>query len=666
MTRIGLLLLFALLHGTVHAATLADTLDKLERQGREAPEPALNALAQLPLTAPKDVLQQRLTQGLIYAANGRAHEARAAAETLRQAKPSLHGETGLIAADLVLAQLAQVEAKPDRAASHSQSGLQRLEASCTPFGPQCDWRRQWQFQVLASGAARARGLEDEAQRMAQGALNTAKAGKDAFRQTVSLVSLAAQDIRAGRLESAERLLRQARLLADQANEPGLKVRVLMFTAELRAARHDHEGVRSTLREGLALAQSAQLTRQATSILINLSDAALKSSHPAEAIRVLEQAQRGLSTLNDRRLEATIKHNLGMARLAMGQTAAGKRDIEGGLSLWEGSGARAELATSLQEYSEALAKAGDTPGALAAYHRERKLKNEAMAADREATLTALQSRYNKDAQKHEIELQARENAVQKALLDNHQARQRLWAWLAVVAGLIMLILALLVRRMRQTQRLLRRRQDDLRVQSEQDSLTGLANRRSLHRSIHAAQGAQGQYQGGLLLIDLDHFKRINDEQGHGAGDIVLQEIARRLQALLGPGDVVGRWGGEEFAIHLPQATPARTAELAQAVLQAIGGRAVLLPSVALRVTASVGFGTYPLPQEALHVTWEQALNLADMALYLAKSQGRNQAVGLAAVQADSPAALAEIEADFESATRHGQAQLLVLTGPALHN
>ncbi|MDZ7813605.1 MAG: GGDEF domain-containing protein [Ideonella sp.] len=652
--------------GPLWASSLAETLDKLERQGREAPGPALRALDLLPLTTPKDALQRRISQGLIYAANGRADEARSAAEALRQSDPALHGDTGLVAADLVLAQLAQVEAKPDRAASHAQAGLARIDAPCAAHGPACDWRRQWQLQMLASGAAHARGLEDEAQRMAQEALITAKAGKDAYRQTVSTVALAAQYIRAGQLDPADQMLRQAREMAEQAREPTLKVSVLMVTAELQDARHDHIGVRAHLREGLALAQAAQLTRQATSILINLSHLELKVGRPAQAIRALEQAQHKSTALNDRRVDATIQHNLGLAKLAMGQTAAGKRDIEAGLTLWEGSGARQELAASLQEYSEALARAGDTAGALAAYHRERKLKNEALLADREASLAALQSRFNKDAQKREIELQVRENAVRQAQLDNHQARQRLWAWLAVVSLLVMVILMLLLRRMWRTQKLLRHRQDDLRVQSEQDSLTGLANRRSLHRSIQAAQGSKGEYQGGLLLIDLDHFKHINDEHGHGAGDGVLQEVAKRLKGLLGPSDVVGRWGGEEFAIHLPQASPERTADVAQAVLMAIGERPVMLPSVSLRVTASIGFGTYPLPAAALQVAWEQALNLADMALYMAKSQGRNQALGLLAVNADSPEALAVIEADFETATRHGRAKLQVLVGPARHN
>lgn len=647
------------------ASSAMEALDKLERQGRESPQPALAALEKLAASTPSEMFQRRIIKGLIHATNGDATEARKAADLLRQADPAVHGEAGLVASDMVLAQLAIVEAQPDRAASHAQSGLQRLEAHCTPVGPTCDWRRLWQLQILAGAAARARGLPDEAQRHAEAAFQTAKTAKDSYRQALGLIALALQAIRADKLDQAEEHLLQAQSLADQQDDMGLKVRVLQFNAELHGARRNTSAERAALREGLALAQSAKLTRQATKILVNLSDLELGAKRPAEALKFLEQAQRSLDKLKDRRVDATIHHNMGMARIALGQVAAGKRDIEAGLALWEGSGARDELASSLQEYSLALAEAGDIQGALSVYHRERKLKSEAFAADREASLAALQTRYNRDAQKREIELQARENAVQKAKLDNHAAHQRLWIWLAVVAGLIVIILALVLRRMRQTQHLLRRRQDDLRAQSEQDSLTGLANRRSLHRSIQAAQGAAGDYQGGVLLIDLDHFKRVNDDHGHGAGDLVLKEVARRLKTLLTSQDVVGRWGGEEFAIHLPHATPARTAQVAQAVLHIIGDSAVLLPSLALRVTASVGFGTYPLPQDHLKVGWEQALNLADMALYLAKSQGRNQALGLASVQADSPEALADIEADFESATRQGKAQLLIITGPEPH-
>ncbi|MBQ0936871.1 tetratricopeptide repeat-containing diguanylate cyclase [Ideonella paludis] len=648
------------------ATALTDTLDKLERQGRESPEPALKALEALKVSRPDDEFRRQVTKGLILAANGRAKEARALADALRQANPVPGDSDGQAAADMVLAQLAQVEAQPEATARLAQSGLARLQSACAQQAPTCGWRLRWQLEMLASGAARIRGLDHDAQQLADSALTIAQAHQDPYRQSLSTLSLAIQAMRVDELDAAEARLREARQWAERSQEPDMKVRVLMFTAELHQRRNDLPGVQMHLREALALAQSAQLTRQTSNLWINLSDWALNAGRPQEAIRMLNQAHHGVRALNDRRLEATLHHNLGMARIALGQIAAGKREVEMGLALWEGSGAHDELAACLQEYSEALARVGDTSGALSAYHRERKLKREAMAADRETALASLHNRFERDAQKREIELQARENAVQRVRLDNHQARQRLWVWLAVLAGLIMVVLGLLVRRMRQAQQLLRRRQDDLRVQSEQDSLTGLANRRCLQRSLQAAQGSRGEYCGGLLLIDLDHFKRINDDYGHSGGDLVLKEVARRLSGLMGPGDVLGRWGGEEFAIHLNPAQPARGAQMAQAVLAAIGERPFELPTVSLTVTASVGFGAFPLSPDSLLIRWEQALNLADMALYLAKTQGRNQALGIRGLQVDGPEALADIEADFDDARRSGKVQLQAVAGPALHN
>ncbi|TDM06754.1 MAG: hypothetical protein C4K60_19920 [Ideonella sp. MAG2] len=644
------------------AHPLTERLDLLERQGRDSPREALAALAQLPLTEPKDLLQRQISQGVIHAANGDDARARAIAEQLRHADPKVHGDMGLVAYDLVLAQLAQIEAQPELAARHAKTALKRLETPCATLGPGCDLPRLWLLHRLAGDAARAMGLLDEAQRHVDTGLRIATSAKDAYRQVLSLIAQATIAKIREQLDVAETATQQARALADQVGDPVLKVRVLQFTAEMQRLRHDLEGMRTSLEESLALAQAAQLKRETTYILINLSDLELRAKRPTQALRWLEQARPEQLRFKDRRIEATIKHNMGLARLALGQLEAGKRDVEAGLALWADSGAREELSLFLQEYSVALADAGDVPGALAAYHRERKLKNEALAADREAALAALRQQHNPNAQKREIELQARENAVRQALLDNHAARQRFWVWLSVVGAVVAPVLALLLHRMRLTQRLLKQRQAELRAQSEQDALTGLANRRSLNRSIQAAQGPGGGYQGGVLLVDLDHFKHINDGHGHCAGDIVLQEVARRLQALVQADEVVGRWGGEEFAIHLPGASPARTAELAEAVLLAIGGTAIGLPTEKLRVTASVGFGTYPLPQQPLQVGWEQALNLADMALYQAKSQGRNQAMGLVAVQADSPKALAAIEADFESATRQGRAQLMQIPGP----
>ena len=246
----------------------------------------------------------------------------------------------------------------------------------------------------------------------------------------------------------------------------------------------------------------------------------------------------------------------------------------------------------------------------------------------------------------------------------------WPDLAVAAvmGTLALLaaaaaVALLYRRVRRTRRQLVSSQQALRTQSERDPLTHLANRRHFLSVMQTTRALGGSgFEGALLLVDIDHFKHVNDGHGHAAGDLVLCEVARRLSEAVRRDDLVVRWGGEEFLVLALQVPAEQAEQLAERVVGHIGRRPVVVQGKPVQVTVSVGYARFPLPPHVLPVGWEQAINLADMALYTAKNQGRNRAVGIVAAQAQSAPELRHIEGDFDRAWHEGRVTLKVAPGP----
>jgi len=161
----------------------------------------------------------------------------------------------------------------------------------------------------------------------------------------------------------------------------------------------------------------------------------------------------------------------------------------------------------------------------------------------------------------------------------------------------------------------------------DDLTGLVNRRHMEE-LAALEQRRAMRSGSLpclCLVDIDHFKRINDQHGHAAGDEVLRLFARHAAASMRETDVLARWGGEEFLVIWPgldleagltEAEHLR-ATIAQAQFQTLGGQA-------LRVSCSLGVAEHPL--HAGRGDWQLSLELADRALYRAKANGRNRVEG----------------------------------------
>lgn len=163
---------------------------------------------------------------------------------------------------------------------------------------------------------------------------------------------------------------------------------------------------------------------------------------------------------------------------------------------------------------------------------------------------------------------------------------------------------------------------LREQATKDSLTHLWNRSSIFELL-CRELARAEREGtpvGVVMVDLDHFKSVNDSYGHFAGDAVLCESARRLQGTIRQYDAIGRYGGEEFLVMLPGCDKQTSFNLAERMRKTLAQAQMSLNENAICVTASFG-ATVALPG---HVwTPESLIRKADEALYLAKRLGRNR-------------------------------------------
>jgi diguanylate cyclase (GGDEF)-like protein len=177
------------------------------------------------------------------------------------------------------------------------------------------------------------------------------------------------------------------------------------------------------------------------------------------------------------------------------------------------------------------------------------------------------------------------------------------------------------RLRRAHRAQRRKIDDLEQEKEMyqtlatvDSLTGVLNRHGIGQFI-AALGIT-RVAASVIVIDLDHFKRVNDERGHHVGDRVLRTLGDILRSCTRNTDAVGRWGGEEFVLVCPGASLANAADMAEKLRHRIM-ETNFIPEDPLPITASFGVATSSDSQ-----SFEDAFRQADQALYLAKSRGRN--------------------------------------------
>jgi diguanylate cyclase (GGDEF)-like protein len=165
----------------------------------------------------------------------------------------------------------------------------------------------------------------------------------------------------------------------------------------------------------------------------------------------------------------------------------------------------------------------------------------------------------------------------------------------------------------------------------DPLTGLYNRRELMSHLDFTTAGAERYQTplSLIMLDIDHFKDVNDSYGHQAGDEVLQTVARIMRDSVRSGDLLARYGGEEFTIVCPHTEGDGAIVIAERIRRAVMETPVAARTGKIPVTLSAGIATYPR-----HGSAEKLLKDADQALYEAKRSGRNRVCRAAPTEAQA--------------------------------
>jgi diguanylate cyclase (GGDEF)-like protein len=569
-----------------------------------------------------------------------------------------HVPVAAAAADYLRAALL-VREGPYRIQQTLLDGLRRWPAEGPP-------RLRLQLQQALAWSYEQSGRFDEALRLRQANLALADALGPDWRRSEVYRDLAYTQFLLGQGARAATALAQSRLLAEISGDALSQSETYTVDAMIKGDAGDAAGELAASNAALLLARQAGAHEKEVLALANLADHYLRRGDYTLALQLSRQALPLARALNDDVAASVALANTGLALVSLKRRAEALPYLKAALDIERRAGATTHLARMEEEQGRYFEKAGYLADAMAAYQRHRRLADEVFRQDQQQAILVLQEQYDAQARQRELALLEADNRLKAEALRGVYLQQRLW-WITAAAGLLLLgLLGLLLHRLWQRRRVLAAGNAWLRSQSERDALTGLANRRHLQRQH--PQG--GVFKGGLLLLDLDHFKRINDSCGHGAGDAVLRSVAQRLLATVRDGDQVVRWGGEEFLVVTPELSGLALDTLAQRLLQAVGGEAVQVrksravataSAVDLPITASIGYAAFP--QAAPGLPWEQALRLIDAALYLAKAHGRNRAYGVQALQAPAQANLASAALDLEAAWRSGQARLAAWSGPA---
>jgi diguanylate cyclase (GGDEF)-like protein len=433
-------------------------------------------------------------------------------------------------------------------------------------------------------------------------------------------------------------------------EDRMGILAVLATAHIGAG-HVDEGRRWS-REALAFGRAKRLPTGG--VLNNYGHLLRQEGQFAEALAVFEELAKQVDPRDPPEVRAVAEKNLGETLVRLGRHAEAAPHLQLARTLYEETDVRPkrlELYPVLIDNLEALGRYAE---ALVAMREFKALSDEVTSTESKTRIGELENTLDLERKSQALAEAEASNEVQRAenaALQARQARARALnlALIAslVAAGAVLLLLWRTHRLRTRSHRELAARSVEIEQQrnalaelntaisqqSREDELTGLGNRRQLLEAIAEPANFAGQHL--LVMLDLDHFKTINDSYGHDAGDRALQQFADTLRAVARQGDLLVRWGGEEFVWVCRGAGADQGPALCERLLRQIREQP-FVEGTSHRVTASLGYVPLPTWDNAAP-DWETALRIADYAVYCTKASGRDGWTGF--VGEGSPADLA---------------------------
>ena len=467
----------------------------------------------------------------------------------------------------------------------------------------------WRGSAQSLLGEQAKALFDflEAQRLYEVAGNTTAAQSN-------LISIATIYRRLGEYDKAGDYLRQSMIFAQRKQDKQEQMVVNLQLGFLATERGDAAAAVAPLQQALALARETGSRQSVGAALLALAESGNARQQYAEALQYLEHAVREFQDVSDKSNTGMLALQSAEAHAGLGQHELAAREFDVAEANVRHSNNMRYLAELYEERSKNQEALGKPSAALADLKLKMKA-DAALARMAKTQITTLMS-YQFDTERRELE--NRKLAADKTLKEQQLAaleRVRSWQRLAILLAGVLLVLMLWLawRQWRQSRRLHRL--------ALTDPLTGISNRRHIEHMLHMAVDEARRTHRGLtvIMLDIDHFKRVNDRHGHPVGDQVLEQIVQACQGALRQFDRLGRMGGEEFLVMLPDTDLEGGLQVAERLRANVVAARPTVAGIELQLSISLGVAQLrPADTGAASL-----VRRADAALYHAKDNGRNR-------------------------------------------